>query len=116
MGIGCATGLLYAIILYGFIGLEMYLGGGIGLFISLAYYVIEFHWLIESKETEINQFVKGILAIFVLLLMNDISMALEDYGAISDVPVSLGIIPYTLLFAFFAAFLFQARKMWPGKK
>jgi hypothetical protein len=124
MVIGCATGLLYAFLFYEPIRAELFLGGGTGLFLSLSYYLIEFHWLKSADEGELKQFIKGIILytpvltiiIFMLLLMNDIAMALQDYGDLTDVPVSLGVLPYTLLFAFFASFIFQSGKLFWGKK
>jgi hypothetical protein len=117
---GCVAGLLYAFLFYGTIRAELFLGGSTGLFLGLSYYLIEFHLLKNGTEKELKQFIKGIIlytpvltiSIFMLLLMNDIAMALQDYGDLSDVPVSLGILPYTLLFSFFAAFIFQSGKLW----
>lgn len=123
VGMGCAIGLLYAIAFYGLLKPVLFLGAGTGIFLALSYYVIEFLLLKKENEAGVKHFIKAVLyytpvlsvAIFVLLLMNDIAMALQDYGDLEDIPVSLSILPLVVLFSFFAAFVFVAVRDW-GKK
>lgn len=121
---GGAFGLLYAIVMYGFLGPELFLGAGTSIFLSLAYYLIEFVLIKHKEGFTLPLFIKGVfyytlvisIAVFVLLVMNDIALALEEYGTFDDVPISLSIVPLVVLFSFFASFVFLAGRMWLGRK
>lgn len=122
--VGGALGLFYAAAMYGLPGPGLFLGAGTGVFLALAYYLIEFVLNTSTDYTSAKGFIIGVLCytpviavgIFTLLVMSDISLALEEYGTIADMPLSFGMLPVVLLFSFFASFAFLAGRVWLGRR